>query len=834
MGGRDLLARMRRGGDGEHQIVLNRLVIGVILLVYVVGLFLYGGFATRALFVWSIVCATLYLVGGLAIAATLVAWPRPSPARRIIQMTGDIGFLSFGMYLDGVAVIPFYPLYLWAILGYGFRFGLPYLTAAAVMSAGGFTLAVHALPVWRDAGHLLMGLTLGLLVVPLYSASLIRFLSNLRRRAEEASQAKTMFLASVSHELRTPLNAMIGMTRLLNDTKLDSDQHEMVQTVRIAGTSLLGMVEGLLDFVRIENGRMPVQMQPFGVLGVLEAVRRIVGVAAHEKGLLLTCHVTARTPLWLVGDEKHLRDVLLNLAGNAVKFTQSGHVLIAVDGQPVENDGRTRLAITVMDTGIGIPQAALERIFEPFTQADATMIDRFGGAGLGLSICRQLVTLMGGEIGVRSREGQGSTFRVIVPFGIAQGERDETGRDLPPLLLWTHQYDRYHALHARLVALGARITVMSPDEGSTEALERLVHPHIVLTDLAEERVDLPAVVPVVLLRPAGAGELASEAAQREYVSTLTADADDRSIMTALAVASAFMPMPVGRASERDATIPDRAAGPSLSILVVEDNIVNRKILCRLLARVGHRWEAVANGEEALDILQERSFDLVLMDLNMPVMNGIEATKLHRFSEIGGAEALPIVALTADGTPETQQRCREAGMNAFLLKPVMLEDLVSTIAALVPSEAGRSHAVGRLPAGGESSEDRGAAVVVPFPVPTINRRLVQDLLDLGGAHFRAEVIGDFLRDAEEIVGRMGQALQEADRERLLDEAHALRSAAANVGAERLAALCHEWRIVPHQNGPERPQAHLKTIRLEMNAVRDALRPYATVPAAGGSP
>ena len=833
MGGRDLLAHMRRGGDGEHQIVLNRLVIGVILLVYLVGLFLCGGFATRDLFVWSIVCATLYLVVGLAIAAALVVWPRPSPARRIIQMTGDIGFLSFGMYLDGVAVIPFYPLYLWAILGYGFRFGLPYLTAAAVMSAGGFTLSVHALPIWRDTGHLLTGLTLGLLVVPLYSASLIRFLSNLKRRAEEASEAKTMFLASVSHELRTPLNAMIGMTRLLNDTDLVSDQREMVQTVQMAGMSLLGMVEGLLDFARIENGRMPVHMQPFGLLGVLDSVRRIVGVAAHEKELVLTCHVTARTPLWLVGDERHLRDVLLNLAGNAGKCTQSGHVLITVDGQPAENDGRTRLAITVTDTGIGIPQAALERIFEPFTQGDATMIDRFGGAGLGLSICRQLVTLMGGEIGVRSREGQGSTFSVIVPFGVALGERDETGRELPPLLLWTRQRNRYDALHARLVALGARITVMSPDEGGVGTLERLAHPHIVLTDLAEERVGLPAAVPVVLLRPAGAGELASEVAQRECVSTLTADADDRSIVTALAVASAFMPMPAGGASEPDAGMPDRATGPSLSILVVEDNIVNRKILCRLLARVGHRWEAVANGEEALDILQERSFDLVLMDLNMPVMNGIEATKLHRFSEVGGTGALPIVALTADGTPETQQRCREAGMNAFLLKPVMLEDLVSTIAALVPSEAGHSHAVGRLPTGGGPAGDEDAAVVVPFPVPTINRRLVQDLLDLGGAHFRAEVIGDFLRDAEEIVGRMGQALQEADRERLLDEAHALRSAAANVGAERLAALCHEWRIVPHQNGPERPQAHLKSIQQEMNAVRDALRPYATVPVVGGS-
>ncbi|MBB2167872.1 response regulator [Gluconacetobacter aggeris] len=830
---RNLLARMRRGGDGEHQIVLNRLAIAVIILVYVVGLFLCGGFEDRDQFVWSVVCAVLYLAGGVAIAAALVARPRPSPARRIVQMIWDIGFLSFGMYLDGVAVIPFYPLYLWAILGYGFRFGLPYITAAAFLAAGGFMLAVHALPVWRDAGHLLAGLTLGLLVVPLYSASLIRFLSNLRRRAEEANRAKTMFLASVSHELRTPLNAVIGMTRLLNDTALDAEQREMLQTVRVAGTSLLGMVEGLLDFARIENGRMPVQAQPVDLMALLNAVRRIAGVSAGEKGLILACHVTARTPLWLIGDEKHLRDVLLNLVGNAVKFTAQGHVSIRVDALPAGSGGPARLAIEVVDTGIGIAQAALERIFDPFTQADATVIDRFGGSGLGLAICRQMVMLMGGEIGVRSREGHGSTFRVTLPLRIGTAPGGETGTGLPPVLLWVRQPDRYQALAARLTALGARLATVSPDEGVSDVLERLEHPHIVLTDMPDEMLPLPADQPVVLLQPSGVEGSLAEMVRRDSVSMLPADADDGWIGTALAVAAAFLPVPQGDPSDSDAGGPDMSAGRSLSILVVEDNIVNRKILCRLLSRIGHRWQAVANGEEALDILQEMPFDLVLMDLNMPVMNGIEATKLHRFSEVGGGRGIPIVALTADGTPETQKRCREAGMDAFLLKPVALEALVQAIEALVPAEAGIRHACDR-PSGGDDRPGRGeATVVVPFPVPTINRRLVQDLLDLGGERFRAEVIGDFLLDAVEIVTRMDHAVKNGDRSRLLDEAHALRSAAANVGAERLAALCHEWRGIPHMNGQERARAHQEAIWLEMNAVEVALRPYTVVPFADRS-
>lgn len=826
---RNLLARMRRGGDGEHQIVLNRLVIAVIILVYVVGLFLCGGFAARDQFVWSVACAVLYLAGGVAIAAALSAWPRPSPVRRIVQMIWDIGFLSFGMYLDGVAVIPFYPLYLWAILGYGFRFGLPYITGAAFLAAGGFTLAVHALPVWRDAGHLLAGLTLGLLVVPLYSASLIRFLSNLRRRAEEANQAKTMFLASVSHELRTPLNAVIGMTRLLNDTALDAEQREMLQTVRIAGTSLLGMVEGLLDFARIENGRMPVQAQPVDLMALLNAVRRIAGVTAGEKGLLLACHVTARTPLWLIGDEKHLRDVLLNLAGNAVKFTEKGQVTIRVDAEPAGSGGQARLAIEVVDTGIGIPQAALERIFDPFTQADATMIDRFGGSGLGLAICRQLVRLMGGEIGVRSQEGRGSTFRVTLPLRIGTAPGGEAGTGLPSLLLWARQPDRYHALTARLTAMGARLAIVSPDEGVSDVLGRLEHPYVVLTDMPDQMLPLPAGLPVVLLQPSGGEGPLAETVRRDSVSMLPADADDGWIGTALAVATAFLPVSREDPSDSDSGGPV-SAGRSLSILVVEDNIVNRKILCRLLSRIRHRWQAVANGEEALDILQEKQFDLVLMDLNMPVMNGIEATKLHRFSEVGGGRGLPIVALTADGTPETQKRCRDAGMDAFLLKPVTLEALASAIEALVPAEAGIRHAFDR-PSDGDARPGRvEATVVVPFPVPTINRRLVQDLFDLGGERFRAEVIGDFLRDAVEIVTRMDDALKNGDRSRLLDEAHALRSAAANVGAERLAALCHEWRSIPHMNGQERARAHQEAIWLEMNAVQDALRPYTIVPLA----
>ncbi|GBQ88990.1 signal transduction histidine kinase [Gluconacetobacter johannae DSM 13595] len=844
---RKILSRMKRGGDGEHQIVLNRLAISCLIQAYLIGSYLYGTLTLHRMLVLSGVCDS-FLAGGIVVAVALVLFPSPSAIRRIGQMFWDFIFLSLGMHLGDVAVVPLYPIYLWAILGYGFRFGLGYLAGAACVGAASFAIAVHGLTMWRDTGYLFAGLVGGLLIIPLYSASLIRFLSQTRRRAEEASRAKTLFLASVSHELRTPLNAVIGMSRLLDDMVLNAEQRDMVRTIGEAGSSLLGMIEDLLDFSRIEEGRMPVRLHPFDLLAVLREVERIVGVDARAKGLTLACHVTARTPVRLEGDERHLRDILLNLAGNAVKFTEHGHVVIAVDGTPLR-DGGTSLRVEVSDTGIGISPAAQARVFETFTQADDTVMDRFGGTGLGLAICRQLVDLLGGEIGVSSVVGAGSVFWFVMPMKpVAPSSLPGSPERLPAgpwpdIVLLTSREDGQAGSVARLARHGVRVVVATTGAAAAALMRRPDCRSVLLTDMtAGDASDADASdadgapFPTILLdRDAGAG-LPPETLRCRFVSILSPEADDAALSSVLTIVDGLLP------PREDGRVVDGGMGAggaerSLNILLVEDNPVNQKVLGKILDRAGHRWRVAGNGEDALDMLEQEPFDLVLMDINMPVMNGIEATKLYRFSEVGGGPALPIVALTADGTPEARQRCRDAGMSGFLLKPVEIDALLETIDALAPPEAGQRRP---RPAGidlpvADMPTDLPAdeTVVVPFPAATINRKMVQDLQTLGGDRFRAEVIGEFLTDADAIIDRMDRALEAGDRAGLLDEAHALRSAAGNVGAERLAALCHEWRGIGGHVAPDRTLGHLHAVRQEMGKVRDALTPYTVLQAEDGN-
>ncbi len=341
----------------------------------------------------------------------------------------DIGVFSYGLHLAGASASPLFAIYLWVILGNGFRFGLPWLYLTTGASVLGFGVVVLCTPYWLDNLPLGVGLLVGLLVIPLYAGRLIRTLSEAKRQAEEASRAKSLFLASVSHELRTPLNAVTGMTGLLAATSLTAEQQEMTGTIDAASRTLLSLIDGILDLSRIEAGKMPVASAAFDLAAVMTGVMDLVAVRAREKGLRTALHITSRSPLNVIGDARHLSEILLNLVSNAVKFTPSGVVILAADVAPCAGSG-FELRIEVTDTGIGIAPEAQGRIFNDFVQADGTIINRFGGTGLGLAITSRLVALHGGKIVLESSEGQGSTFAVTLPIGVAEAvaRRPDCGR----------------------------------------------------------------------------------------------------------------------------------------------------------------------------------------------------------------------------------------------------------------------------------------------------------------------------------------------------------------------------------------------------------------------
>ncbi len=804
--------------DREPEIIRNRLIFSLLILGYVT-LFVPGH--TRA----TALVAYIYAALGLVVFADRKLRPARSTGRRLFAMGLDIGALSVELHIGGAELAVLYPIYLWIIFGNGFRYGVAHLFAATAIGFLGFAAVVATTPAWQAELAMSLGLLGGQVILPIYASTLIRKLSEAKREAEKANQAKSLFLASVSHELRTPLNAIIGMAHLLADTSINAEQRDMVRTVRAAATSLLGLINGLLDFSRIEAGRMPVNLADFALLDLLTEIRGLVTAQARSKALELALHVTARTPLALRGDRRHLHEILLNLVGNAVKFTAEGGVVLGVDAAEV-GPGRARLTFEVTDTGIGIAPEARQRIFESFTQADSSIVDRFGGTGLGLAICKRLVGLLGGEIGVDSAIGVGSTFWFTVPVEVrAEPATPLSGVHIGLLGLGPHRA----AIEQALAGEGASIV---PAETMAEALRQagaarthgagcvvLVAPRALPGGeealapglfAAQTALSVP-LVRVGETRPAGLPALAE---RRRFVSALPLPIDATGLRRVLSIAltganGGAPSSPSELAEAADAPGPGRP----LTVLLADDNRTNQKVIAKILERAGHRVHLADNGEMALDALEAEPFDVVLMDVNMPVMSGIEATKLYRFTALDQPR-VPIVALTADATPDAAKRCADAGMDACLTKPIEPAVLLATIAALAGGETAPAPA-------GEVREIASHPRFRPAAHGPIDERMLKDLETLGGSAFLADLIDQFLADAEALLGEMAAAVAAGDVQQFRSEAHALRSCAANIGAKALFELCLGWRMIRAQELASDGAEHMRRLRAEFERIRAAL-------------
>ncbi|MXP62162.1 response regulator [Roseomonas sp. M0104] len=795
-----LMRRLRNRPDSEHEMSFNRLAFaGIIVLALLAG---NSPSAGDSLF-WMAVFIAL----ACAVLIHIVVVPATCLPRRLAALLLDCSFLSWQLHLGGEPAAAFFPIYLWVVFGNGFRFGLRWLRLAMLAALAGFGTVIATTAFWTAQLHLAIGLWFGLLLLPLYAGTLINKLSQARQQAEAASEAKSLFLASVSHELRTPLNAIIGMGGLLRETSLNSDQGDMLRTIDTAARALLSLIEDILSLSRIEAGRMPIASAAFEVGELLTELRALLAAECRSKGLRFSLHVTPRTPLRLVGDRRHLLEVLLNLAGNAAKFTAEGGITVALDAAPIEGrEGRLHLVAEVSDTGIGIAPEAQQRIFEAFTQADSTIINRFGGTGLGLTICRRLVRLMGGEIEVVSAPGTGSTFRFSVP--VAPAEAPE-GAEAPlpsglTVVLLRPDPKLAEALGARLAQLGARVRQA---ENAARASDML----------AEE---VPAGAPPTLLIAAGSGALPSgldssrclrlgatapeglppEAQRRDCAVRLAPDAGAATLAQGLRLALALAPRrsgPGAGGAEKDTPA---AARPSrrLRVLVADDSPVNRRVFARILEHGGHTAVLAEDGDAALDVLEAEAdrLDLVLMDVNMPRTDGLEATKLFRVMALGQPH-LPILALTADATGETAARCLAAGMDGHITKPVQPEALLELVEQRARPAPPGAEVVRAVPQ--ERSVVTEMAVHPRYRpnAPLVDQQTVENLRQLGGDAFVQSLAEDFLADAEEVVDAIVAAALAGDTHRFRAEVHALQSSASNLGAVGLIRLCAEWRALDRE-------------------------------------
>jgi two-component system sensor histidine kinase RpfC len=858
-----LRARLRNRADSEHEMSFNRLFFAILILIYVWAV---GPAGTgRILF-----AVALWAVMAVGIFAHILLRPAVSARRRFVAVVLDLGFLSWYLHIGGEATSAFFPIYLWVILGNGFRFGVPSLRVAMAVGLVAFAAVIVTTPFWRDQIHLSGGLLLGMLLVPAYAGTLIRKLEHARHQAEQANQAKTLFLASVSHELRTPLNAIIGMGALLKDTRLDRTQEEMAQTIDGAAKSLLSLIDGILDYSRIEAGDVRVEEVEFDLLAVLDEVRRMVALQAREKGLRLSFHVTARTPQRLKGDRRHLQEILLNLANNAVKFTEAGSVVIAADAIPVHEptpEGPVRLRFEVADTGIGIAPDAVDRVFESFTQADSSILNRFGGTGLGLAICRRLVELHGGTIGVESQPGAGSNFWFTVnatlpppPSGVPAAAPAPSFAGAGAILL-TGDPAAAKVIPALLEALKVEATTARSTAQAVALIrERIAEPperRIVLVDPSGLGADAHAIAStlhgldpngtlqlILVADPATPPGLPALELRRDFVAMLTPPFSEAELGGALLLAGA------GRGAARPATRGVAAAGgtaeeggagsqqaPSrrLHVLVADDNRVNRRVVEKILESAGHGCELVANGEEALDALERTRFDLVLMDLNMPVMDGIEAVKTYRFMEFGAR--IPVVGLTADATPEARTRCLEAGMDECVIKPVE----PSRLLAVVETLAAGDRAEASPPAPVEPEKDDPAVTEIashprfrPAGSAAVEEDTLADLQALGGDAFLAGLIDDFLAEAQSLVQELSEAVASGNAAQFRAQSHALGSGALNIGARGIGELCRSGQQMRPADLAARGPAHVQRLTMELDRVRHALLPRRAVAGEAGKP